>query len=51
MAEDVRTRSFRSIRPIEEYPAEEIMAAASGDPKSHAVARKDEIERIILSSG
>jgi small subunit ribosomal protein S7 len=50
IVEGARICSFRSIRPIEECLAEEIIAAASGDPKSHAVARKDEIERIALSS-
>ncbi len=50
IVEGARLCAFKSIRPIEECLAEEIVAAAANDPKSHAIARKDEIERIALSS-
>ncbi|HWQ17893.1 MAG TPA: 30S ribosomal protein S7 [Sulfolobales archaeon] len=50
IVEGARLCAFKSIRPIEECLAEEIIAAATNDPKSHAIARKDEIERIALSS-
>jgi len=42
--------SFNNPKPIEEALAEEIMAAANNDPKSFAVRKKEETERIALSS-
>jgi len=42
--------SFNNPKPIEEVLAEEIIAAANNDPKSFAIKRKEEIERIALSS-
>ncbi len=42
--------AFRSVKPIEECLADEIIAAAANDPKSYAIQRKEEIERIALSS-
>ncbi len=42
--------AFRSLKPIEECLADEIIAAANNDPKSYAIQRKEEIERIALSS-
>jgi len=42
--------AFRSIKPIEECLAGEIIAAANNDPRSYAISRKEEIERIALSS-
>ncbi len=42
--------SFRSVKPIEECLADEIVAAAANDTKSYAIQRKEEIERIALSS-
>ena len=42
--------SFRSIKPIEECLADEIIAAANNEPRSYAISRKEEIERIALSS-
>jgi|GEM_PF-2260544 small subunit ribosomal protein S7 len=41
---------FQKYKTHRECLAKEIIAAASRDPKSHAVGRKDEIERIALSS-
>lgn len=42
--------SFRSPKPVEECLADEIIAASQGDSRSYAIQRKDEIERIALSS-
>jgi len=42
--------SFSNPKPIEEALAEEIIAAANNDPKSFAIRKKEEIERIALSS-
>ncbi|BCU67307.1 30S ribosomal protein S7 [Sulfolobales archaeon HS-7] len=45
-----RQASFNKPIPIEEALAEEIIAAANNDEKSFAIKRKEEIERIALSS-
>jgi small subunit ribosomal protein S7 len=50
IAEGARSRNKKSARPLEESLAEELMAAAQGDSKSHAVSKRDEIERIALAS-
>lgn len=50
LAEGARLKAFKNSKPIEETLAEEIIAAANDDPKSYAVQRKEEIERIALSS-
>jgi small subunit ribosomal protein S7 len=50
ITEGARLRAFNSLIPIEEALADEIILAASGDAKSYAIQRKDEIERIALSS-
>ncbi|MEM1683455.1 MAG: 30S ribosomal protein S7 [Ignisphaera sp.] len=50
IAEGAYLCSFRSSKPIEECLADEIVAAASYDTKSYAIQRKEEIERIALSS-
>lgn len=50
LTEGARLKAFNNPTPIEEALAEEIMLAASNDPKSYAIQRKDEIERIALSS-
>lgn len=42
--------AFRSPKPIEECLADEIAAAAANDTRSYAIQRKEEIERIALSS-
>ena len=42
--------AFNNPKPIEEALAEEIIAAANNDPKSFAIRKKEEIERIALSS-
>jgi small subunit ribosomal protein S7 len=50
ITEGARLKAFNNPIPIEEALAEEIILAASGDTKSYAIQRKDEIERIALSS-
>lgn len=50
IAEGAFNCAFRSTKPIEECLADEIMAAANYDTKSYAIQKKEEIERIALSS-
>ncbi len=50
LTEGARLAAFKSTKHISECLAEEIILAANNDPKSYAVSRKDEIERIALSS-
>jgi len=50
LTEGARLCAFNNPKPIEECLAEEIILAARGDPRSHAVKQKEEIERIALSS-
>lgn len=50
IAEGAYNCAFRSPKPIEECLADEIIAAANYDTKSYAIQRKEEIERIALSS-
>jgi small subunit ribosomal protein S7 len=50
LTEGARTAAFRSPKSIEECLAEEIILAAEGNPKSYAVSRKDEMERIAMAS-
>lgn len=50
MTDGARESAFRSTKSIAECLAEEIIAAANNDPKSHAISKKEEIERIALSS-
>ncbi|MBW9141688.1 MAG: 30S ribosomal protein S7 [Candidatus Aramenus sp.] len=50
IVEGARSASFNNPKPIDEALAEEIIAAASGDTKSYALRKKEEIERIALSS-
>ncbi|OYT50642.1 MAG: 30S ribosomal protein S7 [Desulfurococcales archaeon ex4484_204] len=50
MAEGARVAAFRSHKTIAECLADEILHASKGDPKSYAISRKEEIERIALSS-
>jgi len=50
IAEGARRCAFNNPKPIEECLADEIIAAANNDPKSYAIKRKEEIERIALSS-
>jgi len=50
LTEGARNKAFNNPMPIEEALAEELIAAANNDPRSYAVQRKEEIERIALSS-
>lgn len=50
MVEGARNCAFNNPKPIEECLADEIVAVASNDPKSYAISKKEEIERIALSS-
>ncbi|KSW12664.1 30S ribosomal protein S7 [Pyrodictium occultum] len=50
LTEGARSCAFNNPKPIEECLADEIIAAANNDPKSYAIRRKEEIERIALSS-
>lgn len=42
--------AFNNAKPIEEALADEIIAAYNNDNRSFAVKKKEEIERIALSS-
>lgn len=50
MTDGARQSAFKSAKSIAECLADEIIAAASNDPKSYAISKKEEIERIALSS-
>ncbi len=50
LTEGARSKAFNNPMPIEEALADELIAAANNDPRSHAIQRKEEIERIALSS-
>jgi len=50
ITEGAREKAFHSPIPIEEALAEEIILAATNDPRSYAIQKKEEIERIALSS-
>jgi small subunit ribosomal protein S7 len=50
LAEGARNKAFNNPLPIEEALADELIAAANNDPRSHAIQKKEEIERIALSS-
>ncbi|BDC19225.1 30S ribosomal protein S7 [Acidianus sp. HS-5] len=50
LVEGARNASFNNPKPMDEALAEEIIAASSNDPKSYAVRKKEETERIALSS-
>jgi small subunit ribosomal protein S7 len=50
LSEGARKASFGNPRPIEECLAEELILAASKDVKSYAVQKRNEMERIALSS-
>jgi small subunit ribosomal protein S7 len=50
LTEGARNKAFNNPLPIEEALAEEIILAANNDPRSYAIQKKEEIERIALSS-
>ena len=42
--------SYKNKKPIEACLADEIMQAARNDQNSHAVSKKEEIERVAASA-
>ncbi|MDI9646223.1 MAG: 30S ribosomal protein S7 [Archaeoglobales archaeon] len=50
IAEGARLAAFKSPKSIAECLADEIIAAANNDPKSYAVAKKEEVERLAKSA-
>jgi small subunit ribosomal protein S7 len=50
LTEGVRQASFSNPKTIDEALADEIIAASSRDSKSFAVRKRDEMERVALSS-
>ncbi|MFQ5979539.1 MAG: 30S ribosomal protein S7 [Candidatus Heimdallarchaeota archaeon] len=50
LAEAVRKQSFNNIKPTSLILAEELIWAANNDPRSHAVKKKQDIERVALSA-
>lgn len=50
LTEGVRRSAFGNPKPVEESLADEIIAASERDSKSYAIQKKDEMERVALSS-
>jgi len=50
LSEGARKASFNNPKSIEECLADEIIPASEGDSRSFAIQRRNEIERIALSS-
>jgi small subunit ribosomal protein S7 len=50
LAEGARKVSFNNLKTIEECIADELILASNGDNGSFAIQRKDEMERVALSS-
>lgn len=50
LTEGARRAAFSNRKTIEECLADELIAAAEGDTRSHAVSRRDELERVALAS-
>jgi len=50
LAEGARRAAFNNQKSIDECLAEEIIMAAARDGKSYAISKRDEIERVALSS-
>ncbi len=50
ISEGARKASFSTPKTIEECLADELIPAADGDNRSYAVQKKNEMERIALSS-
>jgi len=50
LSEGARKASFGNPRPLDECLAEELILAANKDAKSHAVAKRHEMERVALAS-
>lgn len=50
LAEGARKVAFSNPKTIDECLAEELALAAAGDTRSYAVKKRDEMERVALSS-
>ena len=50
IAEGAREAAFNNPKPLEECLAEEIILAANKDMRSHAIAKRHEMERIAQAS-
>ncbi len=50
LTDGARRAAFSNRKTIEECLADELVAAADGDTRSHAVSRRDEMERVALAS-
>ncbi len=50
ICEGARQRAFKSPKSIAECLAEEIILASKNDPKSYAVSKKEEVERVAKSA-
>jgi len=50
IAQAAREAGFRSRKTTDEALADEIIAAAENDPKSFAIRKKNELERVALAS-
>ncbi len=50
LAEGSRNATFGNSRPFEECIAEELILAANNDIKSHAVSKRNELERIAMAN-
>ena len=50
LAEGARKTSFSNLKTIEECVADELILASNGDNGSFAIQRRDELERVALSS-
>jgi small subunit ribosomal protein S7 len=50
MSEGVREAAFKSNKSVEEVLADEIIAAAVGDANSYSVKKRNEQERVAMSS-
>jgi small subunit ribosomal protein S7 len=50
IAEGARKAAFSNVKTIDECLADEIILAANRDSKSYAVSKRNEQERIALSS-
>jgi len=50
LAEAVRKQSFNNVKPTSLILAEELNWASKNDPRSHAVNKKQDAERVALSA-
>ncbi len=50
LTEGARLAAFGKSKPIDECLADEIIMAANNDPKSYAIQKKEELERIAASA-